>query len=65
MVYQIDSNPTNALPAADYTAAGGSWQFTLSTTDCPHVGTAYLLTVYAGDSSGNFNHDSISFTRTS
>jgi hypothetical protein len=63
MGYQIDTGPIN--PISHFIPAGGAWSFTLTVTDCPVVGTNYLLTVYAGDSSGTFNTDSVNFVRTS
>jgi hypothetical protein len=65
MGYQIDSGSINPLPAGAFAAAGGPWNFQLQPTDCPCIGTQYVLTVWVGDSSGNFNSDSVNFTRTS
>jgi hypothetical protein len=63
MTYTIDSAPGGQI--TNFVAMGGSWSFTLSTTDCPTVGDSYLLTVYAGDDSGAFGMDSVQITRTS
>jgi len=63
MAYQIDSGPIN--PIQNYNPNGGNWSFGLTPMDCPVVGKTYLLTVYAGDSSGNVNHVTSTFTRTS
>ncbi len=66
MGYQINAGPINSLPSTSYTPTGGSYSFTLQTSDCPTVGQAYLLTVYAGETpSGNFANDSDNIVRTS
>src|SRR5262245_57575767 len=63
MAYQIDSGPTK--PIQNYNPNGGNWFFGLTPMDCPVVGKTYLLTVYAGDNSGNLGHGTSVFTRTS
>jgi hypothetical protein len=65
MAYQIDSGSVNSLPSTAYPAGGGVWNFQLQTSDCPTIGQQYLLTVYAGDTSGNFNTAAVTITRTS
>src|SRR6516164_8641118 len=62
MSCQIDSGPL--IPIQNYNPNGGNWSCALTQMDCPVVGKTYLLTVYAGDSSGNFNHATSTFTRT-
>jgi hypothetical protein len=63
MAYQINTGPMN--PITTYVPAGGAWSFQLQQTDCPVIGVQYLLTVYAGDTTGNFSNDSDTITRTS
>jgi hypothetical protein len=63
MGYQIDSGPINGFQS--FNPNGGLWSCGLTPNDCPVVGNTYLLTIYAGDSSGNFNNTSTTFTRTS
>jgi hypothetical protein len=64
MGYQINAGPIKSF--GGFPPGGGSWTFLLTTSDCPTVGIGYVLTVYAGESpSGNFNHASVNFVRTS
>src|SRR5262245_2234806 len=63
MGYQINTGPINSF--GNFPPGGGSWSFTLTANDCPTVGATYLLTVYAGDTSGHFGTASVSFRRQS
>ncbi len=63
MAYQVDGGQMN--PFTNFVPGGGAWSFQLTVSDCPTVGLCYQLTVYAGDTSGNFGTDSVTFTRTS
>jgi hypothetical protein len=63
MAYQIDGGQMN--PFTNFVPGGGAWSFQLTVADCMTIGQNYQLTVYAGDTSGNFASDSVNFTRTS
>ncbi len=63
MGYQINSGPIH--PINNFTSGGGPWNFQLTQSDCPVIGANYLLTVYAGQDSGDFGTDAVNFTRSS
>jgi hypothetical protein len=63
MAYKVNAGPLNAI--GNFPPGGGGWSFALRVMDCPVIGATYLLTVFAGDSSGNFNTASVSFVRVS
>lgn len=63
MAYQVNGGPVNSFNT--FNPNGGPWSCQLTGNDCPQVNTTYVLIIYVGDSSGNFNSTTATFTRTS
>lgn len=63
VAYQINLGPIR--PVASFTPTGGTWSHTLTAFDCPTIGLNYLLTVYAGQDTGDIGSTSVNFTRSS